>query len=272
MDLTQESATAQAIAGENLRGSAFDYSALAPASARIAKGAADEIRAKLRTHIHAAIVVGRHLNEVRALLDHGEWAVWLSAELPMITERTAFNYMRAAAVYEGKSEMVSDLPLGILYQLAAKSVPDNVRTGVLERRAAGERLGELEIKAVLADVRWQQKEAARIAEEKERNRKNSKSRSKAARERQAGKAEEVRRRNDLREQREQQAAVEAVEMIARALGPDLPRLQALISGSLWAFFQAIVDAQAITGDEAERIAPLGDRPLDDRVDDIGATP
>jgi hypothetical protein len=58
-----------------------------------------------------------------------------------MTERTARNYMNAAAECGTKSEIVSVLPPTALYALSAPSTPAPVRDAVLVRLEAGERLG-----------------------------------------------------------------------------------------------------------------------------------
>ena len=57
-----------------------------------------------------------------------------------MTERTALNYMRTAAEFGGKSEIVSDLPPAALYTLVAPSTSVLVKQAVIERLETGDRV------------------------------------------------------------------------------------------------------------------------------------
>src|SRR5436309_212642 len=74
--------------------SGFDYGLLPSEVRAEAKSAADQIK----TLMHRAIVdVGTALARIKERLPHGQFGKWLSAEFGL-TERTAQNYMAAAAL------------------------------------------------------------------------------------------------------------------------------------------------------------------------------
>ncbi len=87
--------------------------------------AAEQIRANARAAGDAIIRTGRILDTVKQELGHGKFLAWIDLELGM-SQRSARNYMRAAAWAEGKSATVAVLPPSTLYLLASPSVPPEV--------------------------------------------------------------------------------------------------------------------------------------------------
>src|SRR3954447_12951496 len=85
----------------------FDYGILEMVSADQARSAAERIR---RRTWDSYIENGRDLIAIKALLDHGAFGRWLKAEFGM-SERTAQNLMNAAELVDGKSAIVSVLPV-----------------------------------------------------------------------------------------------------------------------------------------------------------------
>jgi hypothetical protein len=86
--------------------------------------------------------IGRELSRIRALLSHGEWGKWVSAELG-ISLRTAERFIRVAECLGAEIDTMSHLPPGVLYELAAPSTPpevvDAVISGQVPPTAAGVR-------------------------------------------------------------------------------------------------------------------------------------
>jgi Protein of unknown function (DUF3102) len=107
---------------------------------------AEEIRSLGKRTIANVIEIGRRLTESKKLCGHGNWLPWLEREFGW-DERTARRYI-STYEFAGKSDKLSDLEIGVssLYMLAAPSTPEEVRTGIIERVAAGE-------KVAVADVR-----------------------------------------------------------------------------------------------------------------------
>lgn len=94
---------------------------------------ADRIRARTA---QAVIDNGRDLTLVKQSMDHGEFTKWIDTEFSM-TARTAQNCMLAAEWADGKSEIVSHLPLTTIYMLAAPSTPKEITTEVISFVEAG---------------------------------------------------------------------------------------------------------------------------------------
>ena len=130
----------------------FDYSALAPEAAAHMRDTADRIRMRHRQHVAAIIETGRDLLAVKQRLLHGQFGAWLQAEFSM-TERTALNYMRTAAEFGGKSEIVSDLPPAALYTLVAPSTPASVKQAVIERLETGDRVTSHEVRDLVREAK-----------------------------------------------------------------------------------------------------------------------
>ena len=76
----------------------FDYGALSVGHADAAQAAASRIKQRTAA---AILDTGRDLIDVKGLLDHGQFGLWLRAEFGM-TGRTAQNYMRAALLAEAR--------------------------------------------------------------------------------------------------------------------------------------------------------------------------
>ena len=105
-----------------LNGTGFDYADLDSSMADRLKEAAEEIRACQRRQSLSIVKIGIKLISVKTSLDHGHFGSWLRQEFGW-SERTAQNYMRAAEVFETKSETVAYLPASLIYRLAAPSTP-----------------------------------------------------------------------------------------------------------------------------------------------------
>jgi DUF3102 family protein len=85
------------------------------------------------------IRMGMTLHGAKAHLPHGQFGAWLKAEFDM-SERSAENYMSVAQAFGSKSETVADLPPTLLYKLAARSSPQQIREKVVADLEAGKRI------------------------------------------------------------------------------------------------------------------------------------
>lgn len=86
---------------------------------------AQHIHARLKRTAEDIIAIGQDLLEVKARLGHGSFGKWLQSEFGM-TDRHALNFMRVASRFGSKSEIISDLPITVLYELASPSMPETV--------------------------------------------------------------------------------------------------------------------------------------------------
>ena len=222
----------------------FDYSQVDATTADRLRCLTDQIRNRTSAfHLQT----GRDLIEVREALGHGRFGAWLAAEFGW-TDRTARHFMNAARFVEGKSEIISDLPITAINHLAVPSLPVEIRDGIIGRLESGEVLSVKEIKAAI-----DQKKQQLAAEQRDRDRQARLARMTPDEIRKFQKKEKARRRS--REQREaekrhqqeewqrlqieeDQAAGEIVALLTARLGDDLSRLRDLLGRSSWYKVQA----------------------------------
>lgn len=123
-----------------------------PAGRTGAPAPAPAVNARLRERMRVAIIdVGADLRQIKERLPHGEFGKWLHAEFNM-TERTAQNYMAAAALVE-KYETVSVLRPKTLYLLAAPSTPSDAREKLIKRFTCGEMLSDRAVRDEISEAR-----------------------------------------------------------------------------------------------------------------------
>lgn len=190
----------------------FDYSALPTGIRDEAKIAADEIRGLMNRTVFE---VGAALTRVKDRLPRGQFGKWLLAEFGL-TERTAQNYMNAAALV-AKCETVSVLQPRTVYLLASPSTPEAVKREVIERFDAGERIPDRTIKAMVGQAKVRQQEEQRRADEAAGEAQLS---ARTRRSRAQRRAEEERREQEWK--REQAEKKEATNRAADLLIANLP--------------------------------------------------
>src|SRR5215204_2881064 len=83
---------------------------------------AARIRAAMLRSTEGIISIGQDLTRVKANLPHGDFGPWIKEEFHF-SERTAQNYMNAAAEFAERTAIVAYLPPKLVYDLAAKSTP-----------------------------------------------------------------------------------------------------------------------------------------------------
>lgn len=134
----------------------FDYAGLPVADQVAVQSAAVRIRDRMKRTVEDIIAIGQDLIAVKDRLGHGRFLPWIEAEFGM-TDRAARNLMNVALTYGGKSEIISDLSLTVLYELAAPSTPEPVRQAVEAKAEAGEAVS-------VAEVQRLKREAAEAAQ------------------------------------------------------------------------------------------------------------
>jgi hypothetical protein len=135
----------------------FDYSGLAPLEAAKLQGVAERLRPALQQTAAAMVAIGQELRHVRAVVGPRKFKPWLEAELGLSRSR-AYRFIacadaadRTAAICTTPGQ-IARFPAGVLLELAAKSVPDDIIEAVLT--------GEIEaspsaVRAALAEYRGQ---------------------------------------------------------------------------------------------------------------------
>jgi hypothetical protein len=145
----------------------FSYAQLTPAVSELVRGKAHEIRRSTGRMLDAALATGQALIAVKQALTHGQFGQWLAAEFSW-SERTAQRYMSTAEAFGTNPTLVSDLPLPVVYDLAAPT-NESARIALVDRVARGERPSEAEVRTIIGasrEVRRLEKEEA--AKERER--------------------------------------------------------------------------------------------------------
>lgn len=226
----------------------FDYTGVSSQVAQEAEAAANRIRDRHRASI---IETGHDLCAVKEKLEHGLFGNWLSFHFDM-SERTAQNYMNAAAVFGSAPRVIDVLPPTTIYKLAAKGAPEDIRQSVIEDVAKGVQVNHMEIASRIAASQkeerqrredelaakqeqraWQKHEHALRAAggtdhdiEKERKRWDAK---KARKERDADqKALEAQQRETAalhREEGMKKTAARAAEILKKRLGDDYEKFR-----------------------------------------------
>jgi hypothetical protein len=133
------------------------YAGLPAETRDIVRSAAARIRERRQRQIEDIIAIGRDLLLVKERLGHGQFLAWLQVEVAL-SERSAQNHMRVAEEFEGKSATVADLPPTVVYKLAAKTVPPEVRQDILSQLEHDDRPSPAEIKQQIAAAQNQVRE------------------------------------------------------------------------------------------------------------------
>lgn len=193
----------------------FDYADLPIETAAALRGQAARIRDRMKTTTAMVVEIGRDLMAVRQHLEHGQFGAWVEAECGF-SARSAQRYMAAAEFAADKNDIVSHLLPAVVYQLAAKSAPENVVTEVMSRLSAGEVVSAEQVSAALADARHEKREAERKAKEAARAKKRSK--------RALQQEEQRRRAEEKRKEQEEAGHRHKALSLIEALGEEKARL------------------------------------------------
>lgn len=107
------------------------------AACNSAREAAERIKLRLRRSAEDIIEIGRDLLSVKERIGHGNFLPWIEAEFGM-TDKTAQRFMNVGRVYAGKNDIVSNLDVTALYELAAPKTSTEVREEIERMIEAGD--------------------------------------------------------------------------------------------------------------------------------------
>jgi hypothetical protein len=127
----------------------FNYDVLSEDFAGTLFAAAERIKSRIRRQTADIIEIGRDLQTIKSEMDHGLFLKWVAAEFRW-SARTAQNYMAAAEWAGEKYETVSFLPPTLVYKLAGKSTPEEIKTEVRADLAAG---NPVDVKAIKSRIK-----------------------------------------------------------------------------------------------------------------------
>jgi hypothetical protein len=114
--------------------------------------AADRIRLRISRTAKDIIDIGRDLIAVKESLGHGNFLAWIDREFGM-NAKSAERFISVAQQFGDKFDSVSNLSLTVLYELAAPSTPEEVKTKVTERLAAGDSVTGADVKALKNEIK-----------------------------------------------------------------------------------------------------------------------
>lgn len=121
----------------NLPAQNFNYAALNSDTQVVVQQHTREIKSLLRRTAQDIFDIGQKLLEVKAQLGHGHFRTWLKAEFDW-SIWTATKFMQVADKFKCVNFTHLDIAPSALYELAAPSTPDTVRSEAIERALGGE--------------------------------------------------------------------------------------------------------------------------------------
>jgi hypothetical protein len=133
------------------------YAGLPAETTDVLRDAAARIHQRRRKQIEDIIAIGRDLRLAKERLGHGQFLMWLHIEVTL-SERTAQNYMRVADEFDGKSATVADLPPTVVYKLAAKATPAELRQEIVRQLEHGNRPSPAAIDEQIAEAQRHSRE------------------------------------------------------------------------------------------------------------------
>lgn len=136
MNLSQPSSTFSQ-ESSNLPAQNFNYAALNSDTQVVVQQHTREIKSLLRRTAQDIFDIGQKLLEVKAQLGHGHFRTWLKAEFDW-SIWTATKFMQVADKFKCVNFTHLDIAPSALYELAAPSTPDTVRSEAIERALGGE--------------------------------------------------------------------------------------------------------------------------------------
>lgn len=108
--------------------------------------------AEFERQVESVIAVGLTLKRQKERLPHGMFLPWIGAEFEM-GEQSARRLMHVADAYANKSNIVLDLNVTALYELAAPSTPAEVRDRVESLLVDGQKVTVADIRKMKAEVK-----------------------------------------------------------------------------------------------------------------------
>ena len=242
-------------------GTIFDYHALPVETASDLRQSAERIRSLVRRSIADIVEAGRELTRVKERVAHGNFGAWLKAEVG-IPERTAQNYMRAAAWAEDKSEIISFLHPAALYLLSSPSTPAGAQADIANRIKAGERVSVDEVRHIVDAAKFKAKQSPE--QKKRTDRLNEK------------RAERWKLELERGQAAKQAVLNELADFLRVSLGPGLSRFIALAetASDYIGFFDLVRELRQPTIDAIGDTRPLSlePQPAEAHVDAGNRTP
>ena len=118
--------------------SAFDYASLDQTTAEFLLQETKEIKSLMKRTVEGIIETGERLHRVKQRLKHGEFMTWVENEIKCHYS-TALHFMRVWETFGEQKEQIADVGINVsvLYLLSAPSMPEQLRTEIVEMAKAG---------------------------------------------------------------------------------------------------------------------------------------
>ena len=118
--------------------SAFDYASLDRSTAEFLLQETKEIKSLMKRTVEGIIETGERLHRVKQRLQHGEFMTWVENEIKCHYS-TALHFMRVWETFGEQKEQIADVGINVsvLYLLSAPSMPEQLRTEIVEMAKAG---------------------------------------------------------------------------------------------------------------------------------------
>ena len=118
--------------------SAFNYASLDQTTADFLLQETKEIKSLMKRTVEGIIETGERLQRVKQRLQHGEFMTWVENEIKCHYS-TALHFMRVWETFGEQKEQIADVGINVsvLYLLSAPSMPEQLRTEIVEMAKAG---------------------------------------------------------------------------------------------------------------------------------------
>jgi hypothetical protein len=215
----------------------FDYAQMPDDLATRAKAVVMAVNALQEVEAGASVRIGIELSAIKAQLGHGLFLRWVEAEFPLSPRMSRYYMKLAARLSEENGKRVSYLPKRLQFKLVSLSVDDGVLEKVIASSASGHPMPPTEVLDLIeeqkakgdANVRG----VTRVALDRQRQLQAKQLR-----------MEKADREVESRRAAESEAAARAAEIVAAAIGDDLPRLVGLLEKADLREFRSNLSRQA----------------------------
>lgn len=145
----------------------FDYDSLDQVQRSVIQQHTGEIRQRLRRSAQDIWEIGQRLADVRSRLKYGQFLAWLKAEFGW-SQRTAYNFINVYETFGDRLATLAkvDIATSVLYQLAAPSVPEDLRAQVLESAEEGEKITQKNLKSAIRQYKQPEEKPQRPQSER----------------------------------------------------------------------------------------------------------
>lgn len=139
----------------------FDYTSLDQTTADFVLQETEKIKTLMKQTVEGIIETGERLHGVKQRLKHGEFMTWVENEIKCHYS-TALHFMRVWQTFGEQKEQISDVGINVsvLYLLSAPSMPEELRTEIVEMAKAGNPVSFAEAKRLKKEYTEQKNDSS----------------------------------------------------------------------------------------------------------------